>query len=148
MRTTRLPFSAGSGDAAADDAFDHELREEQEGQWYRTTREQLPYLSDCSYSDTDTELSDVIMDEGWPYDADIDEMPMYAIGLTDYYEEDLLLSTFEQQQDMEEYIGDMDLLREREEEWPEAMRRQYDEDPETAHRRHHILELVRHFLHN
>ena len=59
-------------------ASDHELREEQEGEWFedtvRTTRFHLPYLSDCSYSDTDSD-SDVIMDYGWPYDADIDQLP-------------------------------------------------------------------------
>ena len=86
--TTILPFSTGSGDAATEDALDHELREEQEGQWFRdiirTTRDHLPCLSDCSYSDTDSERSDVIMDEGWPYDADIDMLPEYVIGIEDY----------------------------------------------------------------
>ena len=114
-------FSSGDGDA------DHELREEVEDEWFHcTTRYHLPHLSDCSpYSDSESE---VIMDYGWPYDGDIDQLPEYEIGIEDYYEEDLLLSTFEQSQDMEDYNRDMDLLRERETaEWPEDMRRQYDE---------------------
>ena len=41
----------------------------------------------------------------------------------------------------------MNILKEREkEEWPEDMRRQYDEGWQTADRRHMILDLVRHFL--
>ena len=41
----------------------------------------------------------------------------------------------------------MDLLREREaKEWSEDMIQQYDEDWQTANRRHLILELVRNFL--
>ena len=81
------------------------------------------------------------------YDADIDELPEYVAGLSDYYAEDLLLSTFEQKQDTDDYNRDMDLLREREAaEWPEDMRRQYDEEWHTANRRQLILALVRHFL--
>ena len=80
-------------------------------------------------------------------DAHIDELPEYVVGLSDYYAEDILLSTFEQQQDTEDYNRDMDLLREREAaEWPEDMRRQYDEEWHTAKRRHLILALIRHFL--
>ena len=128
----------------------HEPRGEQEGEWFddtvRTTRFHLPYLSGCSYSDTESE-SDVIMQYGWPYDTDIDQHPEYVVGISDYYEEDLLLSTNEQQQDTEDYNRDMDLLREREAaEWPEDMRRQYDEGWQIANRRHMILDLVRHFL--
>ena len=87
------------GDEATEAALDVELREEIEDEWFPlgdtvcTTRFHLPYLSDCSYSDTSSELSDVIMD------AHIDELPEYVDGFSDYYAEDLLLSTVEQKQD-------------------------------------------------
>ena len=139
----RKTATSGSGSSGDSDA-DHELREEVENEWFHcTTRYHLPHLSDCSpYSDSE---SDVIMEDGWPYDGSIDQLPECEIGLADFYEDDLLLSTFEQSQAMEDYNRDMDLLREREE-WPEDMRRQYDEEWHTANRRHLILALVRHFL--
>ena len=141
-RKTAMNGSGSSGDGDAD----HELREEVEDEWFHcTTRYHLPHLSDCSpYSDSE---SDVIMEHGWPYDGSIDQLPEYELGLADFYEDDLLLSTFEQSQAMEDYNRDMDLLREREAaEWPEDMRRQYDEEWHTANRRQLILALVRHFL--
>ena len=83
-------LSAADGDATGAGAQDAEGR-------VRTTRDHLPYLSDCSYSDTDSD-SDISMDY-WSYPGDIDQRPEYEVGLLDYYEEDARLSTFEQQQD-------------------------------------------------
>ena len=83
----------------------------------------------------------------WSYPGDIDQRPEYEVGLLDYYEEDARLSTFEQQQDTDDFVRDLALLREREAaEWPEAMPRQYDESVQVAHRRQLILTIVRGFL--
>ena len=136
-----LPASAGEGDEATEEALDMELREEIEEEWFHlgdtaSTTRFSPYL--------DT-VPDVLMEDD--YEVDIDELPEYVVGLSDYYAEDLLLSTVEQSQDMDDCNRDMDLLRERDTaEWPEDMRRQYDEGWHTANRRHMILDLVRHFL--
>ena len=89
----RLPFSTGAGDPETEEALEVELRDEQEKYWHRTTREHRPYLSDCSYFDTSSNTSDVITDD--VYDADTDELAHYVIGKEDYYEEVLLLSTFD-----------------------------------------------------
>ena len=65
-----LPVSTGGGGEATEEALDHELREELEEEWFddtvRTTRFHLPYLSDCSYSDTDSASdSDSDSDQDW-----------------------------------------------------------------------------------
>ena len=74
--------STGDGDEATEAALEMELREEVEEEWFHcTTRYHLPHLSDCSpYSDSESE---VIMDYGWPYDGDIDQLPEYEIGIED-----------------------------------------------------------------
>ena len=131
---------AATGDADTDFALQNELREEQEGCWYDG-------LCNSPLSDSqDTIDTDEVMSEcsRWLLDALPSE---YEQALEDFDEEDLLLSNFEQTQDWEDFARDLAVLQEREaSEWPEDMRRQYDESAPTAHRRQLILEIVRGFL--
>ena len=126
-----------------DFARQNELREEQEECWYEglcTTP-----LSD-SQDTIDSLATDGVLSEcsKWMLDALPAECEQ---ALDDLYEEDIYLSKVEQTQDWEDFAQDLALLQEREaSEWPEDMRRQYDESAPTAHRRQLILEIVRGFL--
>ena len=127
---------------------EHELREETEGYWYEEvfTAWDHPPPSECSQDTVDSLDTDVIMSESaW---ASLDELPVaYELALDDLYEEELHLSEVEQNQDMEDFNRDLNLLMEREQsEWPEDMSRQYDESRQPAHRRQLILKIVRNFL--
>ena len=144
----RMVASTGPGDEETEFEVENELREEIEGYWYEgvfTTRDHLP-PSECSQDTVDSLDTDVIMSESaW---ALLDDLPVeYELALDDLHAEELHLSVVEQKQDMEDFNRDLDLLREREKsEWPEVMSRQYDESPQTAHRRQLILPIVRNFL--
>ena len=140
------PASWGPGDEDTEFELDNERVDAQDAEGrVPTTRDHLPYLSDCPYSDTDSD-SDISMDH-WSYPGDIDQRPEYEDGLMDYYEEDELVRTAEMRQETDDFVRDMALLREREAaEWPEVMPRQYDESVQVAHRRQLILTIVRGFL--
>ena len=128
------------GDTDTDFARQNELREEHEECWHDD-------ICDSPLSDSqDTVATDEVLSacSRWLLDALPAECEQ---ALDDLDEEDRLLSHFEQTQDWEDFARDLAVLQEREaSEWPEDMRRQYDESALTAHRRQLILEIVRGFL--
>ena len=135
--------ATGPGDADTEFALQNELREEQEGYWYEGLCTTPPSDSQDTIDSLDT--AEILSEcSKWMLDALPAECEQ---ALDDLYEEDLYLSQVEQTQDWEDFARDLALLQEREaSEWPEDMRRQYDESAPTAHRRQLILEIVRGFL--
>ena len=125
-----------------DFARQNELREEQEECWHDDICDSFSDSQDTVASD---EVFEILSEcSRWlrdPLPAECEQ------ALDDLDEEDHLLSHVEQTQDWEDFARDLAVLQEREaSEWPEDMRRQYDESALTAHRRQLILEIVRGFL--
>ena len=125
-----------------DFARQNELREEQEDCWHDDICDSFSDSQDTVASD---EVFEILSEcSRWIRESLPAECEQ---ALDDLDEEDHLLSSFEQTQDWEDFARDLAVLQEREaSEWPEDMRRQYDESALTAHRRQLILEIVRGFL--
>ena len=109
----------------------------------------LPYRIDYRIDGADSEDTEEVF-EGIYFDdfaLRLWDDPAYADAKDDYDREGELLSTFERRQQEEDEECMREILRQREtEEWPEDMRKQYDEDDAQVHRRQLILSLVRSFL--
>ena len=127
-----------------------QLQREHERAGGTLMRGALPYRCDvrrCDGADSD-DTEEVF--EGIYFDdfaLRLWDDPAYAEAKDDYDREGELLSTFERRQQEEDEECMREILRQREtEEWPEDMRKQYDEDDEQVHRRQLILSLVRSFL--
>ena len=124
---------------------EEEMEEERYEDRYRMTREHIPWLSYDSVSELDEEDYEILYEYLTPYHES--DLQFYQDEVEALAEEEILLSNFERLQAEDDRQRDMQLLANREkEEWPEDMRRQYDETEQQARRRQLILSIVRHFL--